>query len=1059
MSFKCEYCDSAVPDGTKVCPLCGAALKQPVQTPEKAKKTAQAQNTPAPAGEKPKKSKSQRALAFFLSLLFVAQLGVAAFRYPGFVRRGGGNGYEPAYDLPVRTVKERTWTEQQTGTAVMPAGGGSVSVCGVTVSSDPANISGEENVTVIDYGAQSDYGEEIHRYDVSLGEHRLFEVPVAVSFPCSLADDEDAAVVHYSEETGEWIPLAAEYDEQTGTVTAYFSSLSPTEVRKEKKASHADLFYRCYKENADGKRSSRYATIEISDYYWSILKRLVPEKLSDDALRFVADPSLYARDFEKYRDDYLRDKTTVFNEENAVWSEVSWQLDLFKELPTYFTGPGNVEELGEALGWVSLIMSAYQVLVDYENAGGSPGALQDPTLVSNAYKNFFQNSGTIFSKMTGYGSTGFTVAFVFVTIVALTLDKAVKDAQDAMYDRNADIFYAYFDTLAPFNRNEWYETFREAYYRSNNDPDRAMEILSAKIDQTVSGFWTDIYKEGNLDVLVAATEAETKNYFTKNNIYFYNVSEQQKKELNDQMKWEIWTQLKKEVMPLVNRFLVERMQDDAFSKLARFKYPFNEYLKFEISEQVLDMNKADSVCAYPGCSIYFGKNGKPVADWEPVRVPEDGQDGWALSYDCTVLGWCEAGQPDCLLIYESEEDMQHGNKPVRTVPFTAVLNDDRTTRIDVTVTDSSLPVWGLEKIVFCPEYSDESAYYKTNIEASETYFGISHICEYGCDFTITGMAPGKVVHTADEFRVGVGIDGGLGINCAYENFSATADEDALATATALNSFKTKDGRTSVTNGDTLYGEEAVSRYECREGQQLVLKLYDGEICYFYRAMPESEAMKIEPVIVRTERPAHIPSPVVFPAIDLQMTEWLTDGEPFYGYSKLYSEAGKTAGFKLGSNGDFTMAIPALDLYHKLKIDAITVTGNVLDGIFGKDCISCRKLTCSPRDIRYDHYITSWYTGNEDVTVRSATFTHTNPLYDPSLSGQEQEYDVSYIWIELRKNGKFNVRVVLEGEYRGANYDISDIEDTTLRLEFEGVLDEQTAADFTRACGIMNERTQ
>lgn len=122
--------------------------------------------------------------------------------------------------------------------------------------------------------------------------------------------------------------------------------------------------------------------------------------------------------------------------------------------------------------------------------------------------------------MTGYSSAAFSAAFIVVGLVAVGLDQTVQDAQDAMNKRNADIFNSYFKNVAPFNKNEWYETFREAYYRTSGDPDKAMEIVSAKIDSTVSGFWTDIYKEGNLDLLIAATEADTQNYFTKNNYIF-----------------------------------------------------------------------------------------------------------------------------------------------------------------------------------------------------------------------------------------------------------------------------------------------------------------------------------------------------------------------------------------------------------------------------------------------------------------------------------------------------------------------------------------------------------
>ncbi|MCQ2355057.1 MAG: hypothetical protein MJ102_08195 [Clostridia bacterium] len=1049
MSRKCEYCDSVVPENVSVCPYCCAKLETQVIQSAPAKKTKSAAKTKAGTG--------QKIVAIFLSLLFVGQSIAAAFFYPGFLKSGG----KKQNILPVRYETELTWTAQKTDSAPMPETGEGVTVCGVTVRTDPVNLSWQETVTVTDFGTQTDAGEEIHRYEVELGEHRQFEVPVEVSFPCMLAEDEDVAVLHYVEETGKWIPLAADYDAESGTVTAYFSSLSPTEVRKEKRTLHGDLFYINYPKNEAGIYSSRNATVEISSYYWSILKAMNKEKLGEDALKYTADPALYAQDFERYKDDYIRDKSAAFNNVNDLYGKVASSIDLYIQMEGPILSNANWSDFGEALGTVSLLMAAYQLYDDYQKAGDVWKAVNDPTLLQHLYTNICTNAGTIFSKVTGYSSAAFSAGFIVVGLVAVGLDKAVQNAKDEMKQRNADIFNSYFKNVAPFNKNEWYEAFRDAYYKSSSDPDRAMAIISEKIDRTVESFWTDIYKEGNLDLMIAAAEADTKNYFTKNNIYFYNVSEEQKAELNKQMKWAIWKQLKKEVMPLVNRFLVERMQESVLSSLAKFSDPLNRYMEFEIFEQVPDMNEDEYVCKYPGCTLAFGVKGKPIADWTPITASEDGEDGWRVSYNCTVIGWHEAGCPDCVLIYESEQNLQNGKKPLRSVPFTFTYGG--VTEIDVTEADGEM-VWALEKVVFCPSYSDEAVYFKTNISAGEdTYFGISHECEYGCDFTVRGMAPGKILHKASEFSVGFGIDGDLGINCPWDCFTVCAVEDAYADENDENSFGNSSGGFALKENGTLYGESAVSRIECAEGNTLVMKINGGEIEYHYRAMPENEAITLKTVIVEREKPVHIPNAVVFPAMNVTLNEQKY-GEVYgevFAASDLpytYETGGQSVTFSLGSNGDFTIRLPALNQYTVLP--AITVTGNVFDGDFFDCGVKVEKVSSTPKVLPYEQH---WKSGDK-VEICRGVFTHTNRDYRPELSPLEQDQNVSYCDIDV-EDGKLIVEIYLYGVYSDTDYNITHTVygDLTgngqhpIGWGFEAPLSAALADAFTKACDTMADR--
>ncbi len=625
-------------------------------------------------------------LCIFLILVMIVELGIVGLKYPGILNRGDDKYNTEIGNCPA--VAKEEWTVVASESATMPQSGGEVTVCGVTISSDEDNLSSDEKVSVTDYGTKSDDGEETHRFNITMGEHREFDVPVAVSIPVSLSDDEDITVLHHIEETDEWVPMAAEYDAESGTVTAYFSSFCDIETKKKKKSVNDKLYYIEKSSNRYGEDSTQAARLEVSKYYWSVLKNLDSKNLSDDAIKFVADPSLYAQDFEKYRDSFKRDEAAALDSANVAFTIMGPILDITSQIPASM---GSVkfdyaDTMSNSLGWVTLTLASFQTLRDFRDAGGDWNAIPAPA--TNAYKNLFSGSGSFYSYLSGYGSMGFSIAFVGVTLVAFELDNTIENAKLAMSARTADVFNAYFTEVAPFDKNEWYRAFKDAYYNSNNDPNVAMSKISDKIDKTVEGFWTDIYNEDNIDVLVAATEADTQNLFTKNNIYFYNVTEEEKAALNAQMKQELWKKFKKEAMPLVDRFLVEKLQENVYAKLLDVTEPFNNYMYFNIMETLPEADEDDEdedepVAKYAGCTLCFGHGDEPVKSWDPVTIPEEMTEGWQTEYSCTVLGYLEEECPDTLLVYESEDDMNSGKAPIYSRNFTADITGKETTTIDL----------------------------------------------------------------------------------------------------------------------------------------------------------------------------------------------------------------------------------------------------------------------------------------------------------------------------------------------------------------------------------------
>lgn len=1044
------------------------------------------------------RKKSGSGLCVFLAIVLVVEFLIAGFKYPGFLNKGGeapethyaseGTGkpgsnaggladeyaqssatgdFKPSDIFPVK-YEDNEWEVVQSDRGIMPSEGGEVTLCGITVSSAAENLSGDENVEVIDYGMKNESGEEVRKFDISLGEHRQFESPVAVSMPIALAEDEDVAVVHHIEETGEWVPLAAEYDSETGIVTSYFSSFSEGELKKEKKSDHDSLYVVRYQNNSKGNKSSRYATFKVSDYYWSILKSLNPETLSKNATKFIADPELYAQDFQKYADNPTREAVDAFDRTSLEWTVLSPIIDITSQMPKAM---GNFKydyspEVGNSLGLLTVTMFSLQVIRDFEAAGGDWNAVTAPA--AGAYKNLLSSSGTFFSTLTGYGSIGFSLAFVGVTIFSFVLDKTIDDAKDAMKKRTADVFDTYFEKIAPFDENEWEAVFREAYYRTNNNPDAAMQVIADKVDRTVESFWSDIYAEGNLDVLVAAAEADTKNLFTKGNVYFYNVSDEEKNELNAQMKQRIWKKIKKQVMPLVNRFLTERMQDNVYAELSKYTTPFNQYMKFQIKEEVTDiMTSGESEAKYAGCTLAFGCDGEPLFDWDPINIPADLTDGWTADYDCTVMGYMEAGCPNTLLIYETERDFEVAADPIAVVPFDAEVTEEKITQIDVTGVSDEL-VWGLDEIRYCPSYSADIDYFKTNIVADDIGFAISHACEFGCDFTIEGMPPAKILYGPEDFVVGMSVSGDLGVDCNWENFNVFVSEsEGEYTGSLDNYFVTDSGAPSLTTSGTLYGKNAVSGIECVEGARIVLKINNGEIVYVYRAMTEAEAQKNVPIITELDGPVHFIEEGVIPAVeqDMDITDTTFGPSSYYDNDTSYMKAGKQAHFKMDSVGNFSITIPSLTgtKYGNYSIDAqdsLTITGNLRAGEDTKSLkngydvikLECYKLSC-PGTMHYSFTKDEWGDGRR-VTINSVNIRHTNP------NASEESRESSHVYFYVTQGGKVIVEVKLHGDgsnswsmdYEGDVESGQDEFSASVDFELSGNISEGDAEAFREYTG-------
>lgn len=580
-----------------------------------------------------------------LSVLLAVQLLVAGFARPGWFKPKGGDG-EPI----------------STETATVTAENSVVTVNGVTVDANPLNLrDGAQQVTVSDCGRYELGGDPetvCFRYDIEMGEHRQLRAPVTITIPYDkkLAQGKEVVLVHDDPDLGARVPLMTYIDEEAGTASALLGSLSPVDLELCPEASLGSLYT-----IADAGKPN--ATVEVSDYYWSVIKSLNREYAEAEAKRYTDDPANYSVELPISSDgEWIQEG---FDETNT-------QMSLF--LPLYDVGLEgfNIPGLSKTLTAASFTLMFTQLCLDIKNHG-----LYSDEAAINLYKNCATNGGSIYSLMTGYSSAAFTLTFLGVTVFGYELDAMVKAAQAEQAENISCVFDYYYEKYAPFDKDYWYNVFTNAYWKYNSgsgiegtyaDADAAMKEVKKAIDDHANKFWEKAADPNDPDFYFVVGEAGRKN--------FYSATEEQKKLLTEQCKLDLWKRIEKETMPDVQRFLVERIQENVYTVIASTTRPYNEKCKVTVQE-VANQHTAE-LCQFRGYEIAFGNETesgwKKVPDWSKY-APDDEQAGdwWSVETEFTRYAWIKDGKPRSVLLYDGVED-----DPARTEAFEPVFNGELT---------------------------------------------------------------------------------------------------------------------------------------------------------------------------------------------------------------------------------------------------------------------------------------------------------------------------------------------------------------------------------------------
>ena len=261
MAKFCSECGSLLPEKGKFCPECGAAVGVVIDAPAGSTVTvtdtppeAAVRQIPKPAAasqnakkqpERAARKKTEKAakggrrgLSLFLVLVMLVELGVAGFKYPGFLRKKEDDAPQlseesfvdstPSGVSEIQLTKEDYSVEPERVT-VSASDGCCQLESGVKVDfgSNTAICAGKELAVRI-IGGRTDERYEAKIYDFSLTDTSTFSAPVKITLPYDKSWGNNVFVQYYNEDTGAWEVLWTETDGEGNAVfcTGHFSTFA-----------------------------------------------------------------------------------------------------------------------------------------------------------------------------------------------------------------------------------------------------------------------------------------------------------------------------------------------------------------------------------------------------------------------------------------------------------------------------------------------------------------------------------------------------------------------------------------------------------------------------------------------------------------------------------------------------------------------------------------------------------------------------------------------------------------------------------------------------------------
>lgn len=679
MAKFCEYCGAPLKEGDKFCAGCGhhvAAPQQPNPQPQQrpeSQQRPQPQPSRQPKAQPSKPKKNGGRVKALLIVALIAVLGYGGWEYyQDSEAKRTRESLTKDYPEKMKEVERRQHTMPktlETKKGSLSAEDPTITLCGVTVEVAPEMLANQcQPITVsrMETGVDVD-GVRSEKYEIEMGEHKQFEEPVKVTFPCKVTPDTDVVVRHYDAEEEEWMPLLSFVDTESGTVSAYFSSFSPVEVSY----LPVGIDPKIYVVRQPYSNEPYVLKFGVTSNYLNILKRINPSLYSDEINKFTADPQNYSVKTPTL-DKSMNTKTAyeAFKEASEMWTFCDPLINLGMESLPPSSQQRAVQYLIDNSGKVSSFMNAVpfvvmgtQLCFDMHEASqnlSDEDALKTPAV--NLYKNLANSSGTIYSLATNYSHIGFSLAFFGVALIGMEIDYFIDQAKAAKVENVENVFNAYYTKTQPIDGHHWYTMFKNAYWKHDGNIKAAMQDMKDAVDNYCEKFWRDVYDSNSDDFWFAIGDSKYRKVFE-------DATWQQKQALTEQQKSKVWQLIKYESMGEIEDFLMVRMQEKIYKQLCNnpLVKEYNKELTIKIHE---DLGAESGQAQYAGRTICLGNDGKPFKDWY-YNVPDDAIDiGWDTEFiPCTMYGYIKMGMPNQVLVFRSEKDFERDKEPIEIIAF------------------------------------------------------------------------------------------------------------------------------------------------------------------------------------------------------------------------------------------------------------------------------------------------------------------------------------------------------------------------------------------------------
>ncbi len=843
------------------------APQQPAQHP-----ALRPQPTPP---DTPKKSPFLTILCIVLAVIMVVEVCVAGFWKPGWFRSEeksseptSVSGQKNVRDLPKDEIsKDQPVVEQNH----------------VTVDAGCFDLEGKQlTAKVEDKGTgKADDGTEYHQFEINLGDKHEFDDPVLLRFPAD--DPAHTVVTHYDAATDSWIPLATYEDKENGGVYVLTRSCSPFRVEY---SAEGPLYVVTDK----GTPNARL----VLSRNWKNILFTTADPLFADTIKNVTD---LKKNFVIAVPEVAEDRTPeqamdAFNEASGWWSLISPLIDVSVGLVPMEKAPVDIvlvngkfapfqntfrADLAEAMTDISILTMGLQVISDSYQYG-----FESKTTALNAYKNLMTNSGTFYSMWTGYGSPALTLGFLGVTIFSMELDYMISYAQDTQVEISTNVFNSYYKNIHPFDWHYWYDLYVNSFWQSDMDTKAAMDKVNKGIDDYCNEFWELSKNTNNEDFIFAVAESDYKNFF--------ELTDEQKDKLTAELKIYIRRRFAKEVLPKIERFVMERTEEQLRKKCASVVEPFNRELCIRIEETV-DLTTSQ-MPQYRGCVLAFGKGDTVITNdgWTletPSKDDAETDDGWSLDFNCTDYGWMCANLPDTLYVYASKSDMKKKAKPLLKVPFDLETSQSKNRTTVINLSETNTYGWTLTRLSINPNYEPGDPERVIEWSGDSTQIVVKWketIDDVEKEYSDITVCFGDYADFPEEFQYATYYDS--------ETKSPSArSQDANATV-KLGGKSQKLSKEAYYpegyNGHLFKGDKVIQMAE--EGKTMTVTINRGiySLVYLYKAIPAEEKGSVEPKIVNNCKNGY----ELKDFLDVWYCALEADGKEYTGYLKLEKEGNK-----------------------------------------------------------------------------------------------------------------------------------------------------------------------